>query len=66
MSNLGDLQSLASSITAVASPFRNYLNDLYEKYRSLDEDTVADYIPELALAKPEWFGVCGYNRRTDI
>jgi glutaminase len=58
MSNLGDLQSLASSITAVASPFRNYLNDLHEKYRSLNEGTVADYIPELALAKPEWFGVC--------
>jgi glutaminase len=58
MSNLGDLHSLASSITAVASPFRNYLNDLHEKYRSLNEGTVADYIPELALAKPEWFGVC--------
>lgn len=58
MVDLGDLQSLASSITAVTSPFRNYLNDLYEKYRSLNEGTVADYIPELALAKPEWFGVC--------
>lgn len=58
MSNLGDLQSLANSITAVASPFRNYLNDLYEKYRLLNDGTVADYIPELALAKPEWFGVC--------
>ena len=58
MSNLGDLQSLASSITAVTSPFRNYLSDQYEKYRSLDEGVVADYIPELALAKPEWFGIC--------
>jgi glutaminase len=58
MTNIGDLQSLASSITAVASPFRNYLSDLYEKYRSLNDGTVADYIPELALAKPEWFGIC--------
>jgi glutaminase len=58
MSNIGDLQSLASSIAAVTSPFRNYLHDLYEKYRSLNEGTVADYIPELALAKPEWFGIC--------
>ncbi|MEO0489813.1 MAG: glutaminase, partial [Cyanobacteria bacterium J06659_2] len=58
MSNFGDLQSLANSITAVTSPFRNYLNDLHEKYRSLDDGTVADYIPELALAKPEWFGIC--------
>jgi len=53
-----DLKSLASSIQAVSSPFRNYLNDLYEKYRSLDEGKVADYIPELALANPEWFGIC--------
>ncbi|MCC5645753.1 glutaminase A [Nostoc sp. CHAB 5824] len=58
MPNSGDLQSLASSITAVTSPFRNYLNDLYDKYRSLNEGKVADYIPELALAKPEWFGIC--------
>lgn len=58
MSDLGNLQSLASSITAVTSPFRNYLNDLHAKYRSLNEGNVADYIPELALAKPEWFGIC--------
>jgi glutaminase len=55
---MSDLTSLASSIQAVTSPFRNYLHDLYEKYRSLDEGAVADYIPELALAKPEWFGIC--------
>lgn len=55
--NLGNLQSLASSITAVASPFRNYLNDLHQKYSSLNDGAVADYIPELALSKPEWFGI---------
>ena len=58
MSDMGDLQSLASSIAAATSPFRNYLNDLYEKYCSLNDGAVADYIPELALAKPEWFGIC--------
>ena len=58
MSELENLQSLTSSITAVTSPFRNYLNDLYEKYQSLNDGAVADYIPELALAKPEWFGIC--------
>ena len=58
MSNLGDLQSLTSSITALTSPFRNYLTDLHEKYRSLNDGEVADYIPELALAKPEAFGIC--------
>lgn len=58
MSNIGDLQSLASSINAITSPFRNYLNDLHEKYQSLNDGAVADYIPELAEAKPEWFGIC--------
>ncbi|ERT04132.1 glutaminase A [Lyngbya aestuarii BL J] len=58
MSNLGDMQSLASSISAMTSPFRNYLNDLYEKYKSFNDGAIADYIPELTLAKPEWFGIC--------
>jgi glutaminase len=58
MSNIGDLQSLASSISAITSPFRNYLNDLHEKYQSINDGAVADYIPELAEAKPEWFGIC--------
>ncbi|PSF38058.1 glutaminase A [Aphanothece hegewaldii CCALA 016] len=58
MDNSGNLFSLANSIHAVTSPFRNYLNELYEKYRSLNDGAVADYIPELALAQPEWFGIC--------
>jgi glutaminase len=56
--NKGDLKSLTDSIASVASPFRNYLNDLYEKYQGVNEGMVADYIPELALADPNWFGVC--------
>lgn len=58
MNDLGNLQSFASSIKAVASPFRSYLTELHEKYSSLNEGAVADYIPELATAKPEWFGIC--------
>ncbi len=52
------LQSLTSSIQAIASPFRNYLWDLHQTYQSLSEGAVADYIPELALANPDWFGIC--------
>lgn len=55
--NESNLQSLASSIQAVASPFRTYLNDLYEKYRVVQDGAVADYIPELTLADPDWFGI---------
>ncbi len=53
-----DFSSLASSIQAVASPFRQYLNDLYDKYHPAMDGVVADYIPELALADPNWFGIC--------
>ena len=54
----GDLRSLADTITAITSPFRNYLSDLHEQYRRLDTGEVADYIPELAEANPNWFGIC--------
>lgn len=35
-----------------------YLNELYEKYQSLDDGVLAQYIPELALANPDSFGIC--------
>ncbi|MEZ6234785.1 MAG: glutaminase A [Phycisphaerales bacterium] len=34
------------------------LNELHLKYRDLDEGKVASYIPELARALPESFGIC--------
>ena len=34
------------------------LNDLHLKYKNLSEGAVADYIPELARANPDWFGIC--------
>ncbi|MEO1592729.1 MAG: glutaminase A [Cyanobacteria bacterium J06632_22] len=56
--NNSDLRSLADTITAITSPFRNYLSDLHDHYRGLSDGTVADYIPELAEADPNWFGIC--------
>ncbi len=58
MAEKHDLKSLANSIQAVTSPFRGYLADLHEKYQSLRDGAVADYIPELALANRDWFGIC--------
>jgi len=55
---MDNLKSLASSITSVTSPFRGYLNDLHQQYQPLTEGKIADYIPELTLARPEWFGIC--------
>lgn len=39
-------------------PFQHYLDDLHAQYRDLNDGCVATYISELALAKPEWFGIC--------
>jgi glutaminase len=58
-----DLTSLANSIQAVTSPFRSYLTDLHEKYQSLTDGAVADYIPELTLADPKWFGICAITNK---
>ncbi|WP_347179078.1 glutaminase A [Roseofilum casamattae] len=60
------LKSLAGSIQSVASPFRNYLNELHEQYRSLQEGKLADYIPELAAANPEWFGICAITHEGQV
>lgn len=36
---------------------QRFLNELYERYRTLDDGTVASYIPELTKADPSWFGI---------
>ncbi len=54
----GHLSSLTRSIQSATSSFRNYLQDLYRAYLPLTEGAIADYIPELALAQPDWFGIC--------
>jgi glutaminase len=40
------------------SPVLDYLRQLHEEYRSITEGKVATYIPELAKADPNWFGIC--------
>jgi glutaminase len=41
-----------------ASPVLDYLHRLHREYTSLKEGEVATYIPELARANPNWFGIC--------
>lgn len=40
------------------SPIERYLKELHGRYAGFDEGRVADYIPELAKADPDWFGIC--------
>jgi len=40
-----------------SSSFQTYLEQLHERFGSLSEGAIADYIPELAKADPAWFGI---------
>lgn len=53
-----DLEVLLGGMRAVASPFQAYLEDLHAELRGVGEGQVASYIPELARANPDWFGIC--------
>ena len=53
----GALDDLLGSMKSAAAPFRQTLQQLHAKYRDDQSGKVADYIPELALADPNWFGI---------
>ena len=44
--------------SAISSPVLDYLTDLHREYSALTDGQVATYIPELARANPDWFGIC--------
>lgn len=41
-----------------SSPVLDHLWELHRKYAGLREGQVVTYIPELAKADPDWFGIC--------
>ena len=51
------IQGLIGNLKTAVAPFRKTLQEIHAKYRDVDEGQVADYIPELALAKRDWFGI---------
>ncbi|MBX3024815.1 glutaminase A [bacterium] len=53
-----DVAALLSPFRAAASPLRAFLRDLHGRYQALRDGAVADYIPELTKADPDWFGLC--------
>jgi glutaminase len=44
-------------MTSIISPIQEYLQELCNELATLDSGEVANYIPELARAKPDWFGI---------
>jgi glutaminase len=53
-----DISALVGHFRSVASPLRSFLKDLHGRYRGVGEGKLADYIPELTKADPNWFGLC--------
>ncbi|WP_427157057.1 glutaminase A [Aliinostoc sp. HNIBRCY26] len=49
--NQGDLENITSALSDV-------INELHDKYKSLPEGIVANYIPELAKVNPDLFSIC--------
>jgi glutaminase len=48
----------AQGSSACSSPVLDYLKQLHSEYGRLSDGKVATYIPELAKADPNWFGIC--------
>ena len=46
------------SVIAATARIQEIIDGVYEKYKDIDEGTVATYIPELAKANPDDFGIC--------
>ncbi len=46
------------SAAAISSPIQDYLLELHARHTALRDGQVATYIPELAKANPDWFGIC--------
>ncbi|MFO1488988.1 MAG: glutaminase A [Verrucomicrobiota bacterium] len=44
--------------TDCSSPVLDYLGQLHREFAGVTEGQVATYIPELAKANPNWFGIC--------
>ncbi len=54
---LSDNVELMSTRKPLQSPIQTYLEELFHKFRDINDGTLADYIPELAKADPSLFGI---------
>lgn len=52
------LRILSMTKSLCSSPVQDYLEQLYAECSRLEKGSVATYIPELAKANPQWFGIC--------
>jgi glutaminase len=63
MQGVPDRQSPQAGTSPAMTPWlesqiQKVLDDIYKKYKDVDDGTVATYIPELGKANPKHFGIC--------
>ena len=57
--NTGDrTQSQGRPAPILESQLQKTIDDLYEKFKDVDDGELATYIPELGKANPDDFGIC--------
>jgi glutaminase len=56
MSTQRSMNNLEESV--IRQPVLNLLQQIHQEFAPLQEGKVASYIPELAKANPDWFGIC--------
>lgn len=56
--SIDEVGALIGKMKSAISPFRETLRSLHQQYSEITEGEIANYIPELAKANPEWFGIC--------
>ena len=55
---MGNAVPTVQNTAVPRSPILDYLDSLRARFQDLTDGQVADYIPELAHANPDWFGIC--------
>ncbi|MEL7240841.1 MAG: glutaminase A [Cyanobacteria bacterium J06643_5] len=61
MTDIKDVRRLNAPVGGITPALTSFLEDLYRFYQPLNEGTVAQNIPELAKANPDWFGICAVD-----
>lgn len=57
MKKTGELESLASSIHGITSPFRSYLSDLHEQVLNTQDGKITNYTPQLIPIESDYVGI---------
>lgn len=61
MTDIKNFRRFNAPLGGITPELTSFLEDLYCFYQPFNEGTVAQNIPELAKANPDWFGICAVD-----